>query len=407
MNTTDPLADLDEVLRTWENTPGKELRKLRREIKVQGQDAGRLQVIRCARDLFTPPGQPDEFDAIYPKLEPPLRRLLWNYAIADAIAIHYRSPALKTGGMIALSVALAGAGLWTLNNAGTLIPTGSVLAGALDPIRMAGASFLAVFTFNSLVCRGQFRKRRTNYLTARSLAEAIRVDFFQRLAGTGFDTPRHFTEQQTSSDSKGPSVGFMALELALTNSGLPIHPTPTEQPPDSERLAWTRRYWIEAQHNYFAGPNGAAQREAAHENATERQLRICFGLTTAAILVTLAFMLAPHAANLPFLKGNEAFSEAVLTHALRIPKAIGDLVTPMLGIAAAFLHQKAAAHAVTAQKYRRAALVLSRAIEDLKPSNLSHHSTVEILEGVAYHSIAETADWGVHQREQSNHIAFR
>jgi hypothetical protein len=82
-----------------------------------------------------------------------------------------------------------------------------------------------------------------------------------------------------------------------------------------------------------------------------------------------------------------------------------DLLFPILGICSAFFHQKSAGHAITAQKYRQAHLSIENAIKETE--NAAPDVAIKVFERLAHSAIAETADWGAHQREQSKHIAFR
>jgi len=338
--------------------------------------------------------------------------LIWNFAIADAIALHYQRPQAKATGRIATYVCLASAGFWSFNNGDALMSNLPDIVAGLNALKLVGIVFIVLFTILSFHCRIQFRQLRHRYLMARSLAEALRIDFFQRLAGTGFHTLDVFAAHHES--TKEHSLTFKALEMAMAGSGGLARRPPLENPtPDPLRIEWAEYYWIEAQHRYFGKPkvdgsiSGAAGRESEAARSAEAKLGICFGLTSFAVVASLLMMLAPSLVDFPAIGALVPFNSGMVREWIRIPKLFGDLLTPVLGIAAAFLHQRSAAHAVTAQKYRRAALVLSEARHHLSAPELTPAYRLASLRYVAYQSVAETADWGVYQREQSNHIAFR
>jgi len=428
MHMTNPLEELDEVLRWWtdENHTGKELSRLRQEIaKASLNPRQRAAVEESALNLLSSPEEQYSdrptggrtarlagFTRIYSTLEAPLRNLIWNFAIADAIAIRYQRPQASAAGRIATFVALASAGIWSFNNGDALMPELPPVVAGLNALKLTGIAFIVLFTILSFHYRIQFRQLRHRYLMARSLAEALRIDFFQRLAGTGFHTLDVFAAHHET--TKEHSITFKALETAMASAGGLGRRAPAENPtPDPVRIEWAEYYWVEAQHRYFGKPkvdgsiSGAAGREAESARSTEAQLRLCFALTSFAVVASLSMILAPAVVEFPSIRAVVPFRGDAVGEWIRIPKLFGDLLTPVLGIAAALLHQRSAAHAVTAQKYRRAALVISEARHHLSSADLTPAFRLASLRYVAYQSVAETADWGVYQREQSNHIAFR
>ncbi len=425
---TNPLDELDEVLHWWtnENHTGTELGRLRREIDQAGRNRKQRAVVEeCALNLLSTRDEQESdrntggrtarmagFTRVYSSLETPLRHLLWNFAIADSIALHYQRPQSAAGARIATYVALASAGFWAFQN-GTEIASGlPPVLGDLNAIRFAGLTFIALFTILSFRSRIRFRQLRHRFLTARSLAEALRVDFFQRLAGTGFYTLEVFAAHHET--SKDPSITLKALEAAMACSGGLGRRPPMENPsPDPQRIQWAESYWLQNQHLYFGKPKvdgsiaGAAGREAKASHAAEKNLTLCFVLTSVAVVGTLLLILAPALVEFPAIKQWVSLDRKQVEALAEIPRRFADLLTPILGIASAFLHQRSAAHAITAQKYRRAALVLSDTLHRLADPNLTPAFRLSLLRYVAYQAVAETTDWGVHQREQSKHIAFR
>jgi hypothetical protein len=385
MTATSSFEELEEVLRSWESATEKDFEKLRKEIRAQAK--ARDQVVHAAHNLLRSGNGTSDFDLVYPALDSRLRKLLWNYAIADAIAMRYKDPASRAGSKIALSMAVASVGFWAFNS-------------GIQSLRLPGGIILVLFTIVSFISRKQFQNRRVNFLTARSLAEALRVDFFQRLVGSGFDTLKHFEEQRDTHSKSNHMLALKALERAMASSGYPPQTAATKDGLPPEGIKWAEIYWIHGQQQYFAGENGSAKRESGSANSSEALLTFCFRLTSIVVLLSVLILVAPLASHyFPVL--------AKFTNILQALKSAGALLTPILGIATAFLHQQSAEHAILAQKYRRAGLVLTAASSQLMNPNLSAEERIAKLKDVGYQSIAETADWGVHQREQSNHIAFR
>jgi hypothetical protein len=428
--TARPHEDLDAVLAWWQDEArtGPEFRQLRREVaKIARRRRMRAAVEESALNLLSTPEEQTSdrasggraarqagFDHVYGTLEEPLRRLLWNFALADAISLRYQRPQAVAGTKIAAYVGLAGTGMWLFNRAAELVPGAPVAAAGLTAPALAGAVLLLVFTLLSLRYRVRYRQLRHRFLAGRTLAETLRVEFFQRLAGTGFHTVEVFTAHHETSAQ--PSWTLRLLEHAIASAGSnPREAAPENPRPDPTRLQWVESYWIEAQHRQFGKPKvdgtvtGATGREAEAARKAERWLRAAFLATAGCVVGSVLLLLLPHAADLPWVKaqGWPLPDRASLADGVRIPRHVTELLAGLLGIAAAGFHQRSSLHAVTARKFRRAALVLAEARHHLSAPELTPAYRQSTFRYVAYQSIAETTDWGVHQREQPMHVAFR
>ncbi len=423
-----PFKDLEEALRWWtdENHTAPDFAKMRREIaRITRSPRRRAAIEESALNLLSTPEEQISdrtqggraareagFSHLYGALDPSLRRLVWNYAIADAMALYYQRPQSSASHKIAAYVALAGTGVWLFSRAGELFPDAPAIVANLPLPSLVGAALIVVFTSFSLRFRIRFKQIRHRFLMARTLAETLRVEFFQRLAGTGFHTAEVFRAHHETTSV--PSWTLRILEAAIASSGEKPGQPPGEIPtPDPVRLQWTEDYWVESQHRYYGKPkvdgsiSGATGRETEAARAAERWLRFNFIATAFTVVASLALMLAPTFADLPFLQSRGAPDGERIRQIVLIPRHISELMAGLLGIAATLFHQRSSLHAVIARKYRRAALVLAEARHHLSASNLSPANRLAALRYIAYQAIAETTDWGVHQREQPIHVAFR
>jgi len=425
-----PDKDFDAVLAWWtdDTHTGGEFRRLAKEVaKIARNRRLRAAVEESALNLLSTPEEQTSdrasgvraarqagFEHVYGSLETPLRRLLWNYALADSIALRYQRPQAAAGTKIALHVALAGTGMWLFNRAGELFPAAPPTGLSLTWPALVGAVLLLVFTLLSLRSRIRHRQLRHRFLVGRTLAETLRVEFFQRLAGTGFHTVEVFSAHHETSAQ--PSWTLRLLEFAIASTGEKPREAPPENPrTDRVRLGWVETYWIDAQHRYFGKPKvdgsvaGATGREVELARAAEGGLRFTFFATAACVVTSVLLLLAPHLADLPWTRAQDwpIPERGIVADAVRIPRQITELLAGLLGIAAASFHQSSALHAVTSRKFRRAALVLAEARHHLSAPDATAAYRQSTYRYVAYQSIAETTDWGVHQREQPMHVAFR
>jgi hypothetical protein len=380
------------ALQQWWQARAKahpELRALQREIDKFLRHSESL-VQQSVDQLF--PGE------TWKQLEAPMLRLLCNFALADAIANHYKGLQKHGPTRIATFVSLTTAAVWAFQHGDALAKGWPVVAGGLNAVQLTGLVGIVLFTALSFLSRFRFQKLRHNFLIARSLAEAIRVDLFQRIGGTGFDTLQTIkAHHETGAD---PSVIPAALEATFDSCGFSAHPrSDPPSPLAPEDLKRIREHWLDDQMRYF---QKAASLERKVADSAESLLSSCLFLTATAIIISLLLLILPNLLQFPLVKTWLRLEPGQIAAGSFLPPGLMDLLTPLLGILAAFFHQKSAEHAIISQKYSRAVLMLSQALTELEKKDPR-----EVLESIGRQAISETSDWGVHQREQSRHIAFR
>lgn len=392
---TDTDEDLKQVQQWWKDKAqsNEDLRGLQREIDKVLQEATFENVKNGIGYL----GCDDSDAPSDAKLSDSLRHLRCNFAIADAIAMKYKNSATNGAKWIANFVALSATGIWAFQNGKTIAKEAPVILGELNLVQLAGLICLILFTLLSFLSRWRFQRLRNNLLTARTLAEALRVDFFQQLNGSGFNTLQILKDHLPESDDHS----LIPIAFAEVQKGCDLPGVESHQPhPNS--IAWTKKHWLKDQSKWF---RDKVPLEAAAAALTETRLSQCFLLTGIAVVGSLATLVAPDVLEFPLIRSWLEVEKTATKEALNLPRMLFDLLFPILGICSAFFHQKSAGHAITAQKYRQAHLSIENAIKETE--NAAPDVAIKVFERLAHSAIAETADWGAHQREQSKHIAFR
>lgn len=367
----------------------RSIRRSRKRLSAVGKSAGFL-----VGQTSSGAGEPD-----LGKLPGTLHPLIWNFALADEMALRYQAIQRWDCRRLLGLVALCGAGFWLLKYGPQIWP--AKLFNVLPQGVAAGIALIVIAGAVSAIQRNRFRRNRGRYLVSRTLAEALRVDLAQRMAGTKLDTVAEFARQHEVADDASFSKHVLksALECA--------------EPPafagQANGLGLARTLWLEDQLRFFGDPSkpggragettGSTERERRSHRRAERRMK-----TGAAILF---FFLAISLISwgLRLFIGGEGSAAPELGWVMGLGAA-SELLAGICGIWVGYYHQMGALHAVTAQKYHRARLYLEDALRDLDGAQ-SDEKRREILACAGRLALAETADWGVHQREHAPRTAFR
>jgi hypothetical protein len=331
-----------------------------------------------------------------------LHRKLWNYALADHLALRFQEAERVACRRLLGGILATGLALWSLKNGSQLWPDAPPAFLGASWFTVGGVVLLAASGAVSFGLRARFQRIRMNFLLSRTLAEALRVDLFQRAAGTGVDTrallkEQHLLPEAARSRTATPRPHFaeLALEKAEACAGTaPI-------PPQTEGIALARKYWLEDQRDYFLGSPG---KDGASASAF-RKHRAWRSRSRRAVVAAVGFLVVSLSAQAwAFLQGIPGQPDPLW---VRLTGAVAEYGVAVSGLFAGYFHQLAALQSVKAQKFRRAGLHLSALLEEWNQTPDSVSRTLALLRDAARAAVEETADWGVHQREHTPEASFR
>lgn len=386
---------LGAVLSWWaEEAPlDQTLSGLRKEVARLRRSPKRLEAVWNSAAWFL---GLQEGDKDLTKLDPSLHRLLWNYAIADEMAIRYQRIQQKSSHWIVAFVAVVATGFWILKNAALLLPQPGVAGLSLGAT--LGSALIGLASVASFWERSRFQRNRSRFLLSRTLAETLRVDLAQRLAGTKMDTLEEFVRQHDILDDKAFSKAVLMSALECAKAPLVT--------PQSGGMELAKTIWLEDQLRYFGDPKAEpgtlggssprVERERRFHERAERRFKR--GVRGAVFYLILSQILW----GLTFVSG---LPELGKTWAA-VGQAFSDFFFGLCGFWAGYHHQISALHAVTAQKYHRARLFLVDAVDALR-KEAREEERKAIFARAGKLALAETADWGVHQREHTPQVSFR
>ncbi len=333
-------------------------------------------------------------------LSAPFHRRLWNYALADHLALRFQKAERVACRRLLVGIFLTGLALSFLKNGSLFWPDAPEPWPGLSMVAISGTALLVTAGIVTLAFRFRFKRLRTNFLLSRTLAETLRVDLFQRVAGTGADTCQMFKEQHLRPESsesrpKPPRPHFeeLALERAEACGG------PDPIPPQDDGIVVAQKFWLEDQRDYFLGPldKPGASLKAHWKHVRWKRLSQSwvFG-AVGFFIVSLTAKALPLLLEVPL---------HFKTWAAPVG-AVAEFGVAVSGLFVAYFHQLAALQAVTAQKYHRAGLYFTTVLERIGtvPDERADRA---LLQEAARAALAETADWGVHQREHTPDATIR
>lgn len=387
-----PPTALDEVLNWWaspENTP-PDMQVLRNETKrIRRSKKRRAAVVQCAGRLLATQ-LPDAAAVAQIPLSPPFHRLLWNYAIADEIALRSQRKEQRSCRRLVVIVAVLGLGFLSLRIAPQLWPAASAEMLGFPLTKLAPLGVILFCLIASMLGQRHFSRQRGRFLIARTLAETLRVDLFQRVAGTNFDTATQFQRHHQLTREAPFTVRLLQKALACSDVA--------KAPPQPDGVELARKLWLQSQFDFFGDPTqippsatSATGKELQRNQRSETRFQWYLRFAIVFFLLSVAWKAVP---------GSMQSGWGLL---LGISTEAGAGV---FGLLAGFYRQMAALHAVTGQKYHRAGLYLSEALHRMD-SLQEGPERVALLREVAREAVAENADWGVHQRHHTPRTSFR
>lgn len=385
---------LQRVLDWWAapgNAPG-ELSSLQEEIqRIRNSKKRRAAVAASAAKLIQAdePSNLSDSTALEQRGFPaPLQKLLWDYAISSEIAGRSKKTEDRYCWRLLLTVIALGTVFWLLRYANQFWPEPPQWYG-YSLVNTGGYAIAVLLFIASVVQRKQFRRYRERFLIARTMEETLRVDLFQRIAGTGLDTLGLFRRHHQLSDQAPFTIRVLETALAGTAVSGPTQPGGIE-------LA--RKLWLESELRFFGDPEQIPPSDACATGLELRRHRVAETCLRVSLFLALALLILSLASKIPL---PQQFTEIA-----GIVGMATELGAGLFGLLTGFFHQVAALHAVTGQKYRRAGLYLADVLSRMDRTS-DDAARRELLRQAAWEALAETADWGVHQREHTPRTAFR
>jgi hypothetical protein len=240
-------------------------------------DAGKLSVsqprsLAVSQDSLLPPQRRLELDDR-------LERLLVHYAAADCAAAQFQAATRRTAQLMFVLVGLA-------------VVAFEFYAHLLtDHLFLLAAYLLLLVLCAGLVSRSRRSRLQEKYIDYRALAEALRVQFFWRLAGRTDSVADYYLR---TFRSELDWICQAARACHLTCGG---HSSAADPANHAERLRWVLEHWAVGQAAYFGGVPGAsaeehrggrAHREEQRHRRFERVGAVCF--VTAIALAAALFL---------------------------------------------------------------------------------------------------------------------
>ncbi|OAI53219.1 hypothetical protein AYO47_05285 [Planctomyces sp. SCGC AG-212-M04] len=205
-------------------------------------------------------------------------RLLVHYAAADCAAAQFQGATRRTAQLMFVLVGLA-------------VVAFEFYAHLLtDHLFLLATYLLLLVLCAGLVSRSRRSRLQDKYIDYRALAEALRVQFFWRLAGRT-DSVADYYLRTFRSELDWICQAARACHLTCGGHSCPADPPAIEK----ERLSWILEHWVFGQAAYFGGAEGprahehvggTAHREEQRHRRFERAGAACF-VTAIALAVVL------------------------------------------------------------------------------------------------------------------------
>ncbi|MGE0407154.1 MAG: hypothetical protein AB7O65_12725 [Candidatus Korobacteraceae bacterium] len=335
----------------------------------------------------------DELPKIVATLPAPCEHILNQYALADGLAIHFGGKTLSALQRVFIGVA-ASALLFNLHSALFQTP-GEVPASFQEaffslPWQLIGC--MASSTFTALWLYGRTKKAecQSKYQDYRALAEALRIQFFWKVAGLSESVSDKFLRKQRSDlDWLRGALRSWHILAVMTR---PDRPPAPAQCFDGDRLLMN---WIRDQKTYFA-------RRAKKEQAKLRQeariasvlLKLGAGLSGTLVLFFCLMLIR----DFPYGEPLRRLLAAPSVHQIIL------LVIAMLGVSAA-LYQAYGDQLARAEHIRQ--FTRMSELFDLSEGELSKlmaeghpQKTTALVRELGIEALEDSADWLILHRER-------
>jgi uncharacterized membrane protein len=315
-----------------------------------------------------------------------------QYAAADALALHFRAHALSTWKRVSIGVVIA-AVFFNLHSSFFSVetePPGSA-SEATAGLPWFLLAFLAWSSFTAIWLYGKARKGeyQTKYQDYRALAEALRIQFFWKIAGIDEPVVDSYLRKQRS-DLEWIRSALLSCDIWVATDASQIDETLSRR----QRLALVLE-WIREQRRYFASK---AKSEAVslekETKAIEWLLKGSGGLSV--VLAVLLYL--PIIAAMRPMPGLLGLVPGYWGHGTFM------VVIPILAVVAGVLHAygKQLARSEHVRQFGRMSELFYAAEKELEilfADNGDERAT-ELIHELGLEALDENGDWLILHRER-------
>lgn len=326
-------------------------------------------------------------------LSPSARITLEQYAVADSLAVIFAQAARGAVKLVYVWVFIAALFFNLFHSLPhQALPENPTLGDRLSAVPwLLWLSFAASLVGSMWVHRRAAREDHQNkHQDYRALAEALRIQFFWRVAGLPDAVVDHYLRRQ-----RGELEWIRNALRAWDAESMRHHARGEQVAPPAARLAFVARNWVAEQRNYYAR---RARREharlEAEEHKVERLVKASVGL---ALLLALV-LTVPLFVHVPALEAAMHAVENPLTHGLIMVAIVTLAVTA--GLRHGFNEQMA--YSEHAKQFGRMSGLFDSAERHLATLLQSgeHHQAAELLKEVGAEALEENGDWVLLHRER-------
>jgi hypothetical protein len=320
------------------------------------------------------------------------RVVLEQYAVADALAVHFGQKTLKASANL-FGLVFVAALCFNLFHS---FPHAKLEVGgwAQKLLHMPWflAAFVGLFVYGSLVlhrraARGDYQNKYQDY---RALAEGLRIQFFWSVAGVTDSVVDHYLRKQRGE--------LEWIRSALMSWDVVAHAESADRrhhAGHADRIQTVRRLWVLDQRNYF-------KKKAEHEHHAlekdEHRIELLLNISLWLAAALAAVLILPHLIPVHAL-------EAVM-HFVEIPAIHGSIMLAivMLLVAAGLRHgyNQQLARSEHAKQFSRMSEMFDigdRRLNELLSAG-DHERAEELIKELGAEALEENGDWVLLHRER-------
>jgi hypothetical protein len=318
------------------------------------------------------------------------RRVIAQYVVADALALEFRGRVLTTWVRVYVGVAVA-ALMFNMHSSFFSVPDGPMsLFAALGAmpwffIASLGCSMLTVSYFYGRAEKGEYH---TKYLDYRALAEALRIQFFWRVAGISDPVVDWYLRKQRS-DLEWIRSALRSCDVmtAAADRGEPMGLSLTE------RFALVLR-WIEDQRRYYGTKARTEKGKLERERTIVARLLKVGGVLS---LIVAALLTVPTLASGVFPAEIARLTPSPFQHGAWM------VIIPMFAVSAGLLlgYGQQLARAEHSRQFERMAELFYAAEKDLRRAISEGADTrAAMVRELGIEALDENGDWLILHRER-------